>query len=227
MEGHDALERFEQSEQMAEAREHFGRRVAVLVAVMAAMLAVATLSASQSTENTILDQAKATDAYNELEANSLKKHINGNDAALLRTLGAGNPRAARGAAALDAATARKYAPNEKQLLVKARGFEERRDRSEEHHRGFQLAEGAFQLAIVLASVSIVARAVAMALLSAGVGVAGMLLLLDGFVLAVKLHQEGLAKLARPVVVRDCERSRMGRTSDLDGRYPNASRTRAA
>jgi len=91
VEGHDALERFEQSEQMAEAREHFGRRVAVLVAVMAAMLAVATLSASQSTENTILDQAKATDAYNELEANSLKKHINGNDAALLRTLGAGNP----------------------------------------------------------------------------------------------------------------------------------------
>jgi len=187
MEGHEALERFEQSEQAAEAREHFGRRVAVLVAIMAAMLAVATLSANQATENTILDQAKATDAFNELEANSLKKHVNGNDSALLRTLAPGNPRAARQAAGLDAATARKYAPNEQQLLVKARGLEERRDRSEEHHRGFQLAEGAFQLAIVLASVSIVARVTGLALLSAGVGVAGLLLLLDGFVLAVKLH----------------------------------------
>ena len=167
MEAHEALERFEHAEEMSESRERFGRRVAVLVAFLAACLAIATLSANQSTENTILAQAKSTDAFNELEANSLKKHIHNNDAALLKRLARNDPGAAADVNKLTRAATSKYAANEQRLQAKATRFEAQRDHSEEHHRGFQLAEGAFQIAIVLASVAIVARLIPLALVSEG------------------------------------------------------------
>jgi len=187
VEAHEALERFEHAEHASEARERFGRHIAGLVAILAALLAVATLSASQSTENTIIAQAKSTDAFNELEANSLKKHINNNDAALLGILAKKNPKAQAVAAALTKAVSVKYEPNEARLLATATRFEAQRDRSEEHHRGFQLAEGVFQLAIVLSTVAIVARLSVLALVAGGLGLVGLGLLLDGFLLFVKLH----------------------------------------
>ncbi len=181
MEAHEAMERFERSEELAEARHRFSRHAAVLVAILAAMLAIATLAGNDATKNTILDQAKSTDAFNELEANSLKKHINGNDSSLLRLLTSRRPAAANAtAAALDRAVAKKYAPNEVRLLNKATAFERDRDRAEEHHRAFQVAEAGFQIAIVLTSVGIVAGAIALVWVAGGLGIAGLVFLIDGF-----------------------------------------------
>jgi len=187
MEAHEAMERFERAEEMSEAREHFGRHVAVLVAILAAGLSIATLAAGQSSEDTILAQAKSTDAFNELEANSLKKHINLNDAALLTLILKRDPKALAVAGKLTGAANAKYGPNEAVLLSKATRFETQRDRAEEHHRGFQFAEGFFQIAIVLSTVAIVARLAALALVAGGLGLAGLAMLLDGFLLLVKLH----------------------------------------
>lgn len=63
MEAHEAMERFERSEELAEARERFGRHAAVL----AAALAILALGANETSNEEILSQAKATDAFNELE----------------------------------------------------------------------------------------------------------------------------------------------------------------
>ncbi len=74
----------------------------------------------------ILAQAKATDAFNELEANALKKHFNGIDAAILGLLGAGGleqSSARAKAAALEAASAKSTRPTETRLLAKAREHE--------------------------------------------------------------------------------------------------------
>jgi hypothetical protein len=160
----------------------------VLVAVLAALLAVASLSASNTQKDEILDQAKATDAFNELEANSLKKHINTNDAQLLRTLSSGRTRAKASAqaAALEKAVARKYAPNEAALLPKARHFEAKRDDAEAKHKAFEFAEGALQIAIVLTSVAIVARTGSLIWFALTLGLAGVVLLIDGFTLTVRL-----------------------------------------
>ncbi len=189
MEAHEAMERFERAEELSEARERFGRHAAVLVAILAAALAVAALGANEMSKEEILSQAKATDAFNELEANSLKKHVNGNDATILRLLTTGRPEhaAARAkAAALEAATAKKYAPNEVHLLAKAREHEHARDGAQRKHRGFELAEAAFQIAIVLTSVAIIARATALAVVSGLLGLVGLALLIDGFALFVRL-----------------------------------------
>ncbi len=84
------------------------------------------MAPNETSKEEILAQAKATDAFNELEANSLKKHFNGNYAAILGLLGAGGleqSSARAKAAALEATSAKKYAPNETRLLAKAREHE--------------------------------------------------------------------------------------------------------
>jgi hypothetical protein len=155
-----------------------------LVAFLAALLAVAALLGNNAVKDTILNQARSTDAFNELEANSLKKHVNNNDALLLKLLATGSTRRAAGAEAkaLQAAVAKKYGPNEARLLPVAQKFAKKSDDAERHHKGYELAEAAFQIAIVLTSVSIVARARLLLLAAGGLGIAGIVLLIDGITL---------------------------------------------
>jgi Domain of unknown function (DUF4337) len=183
----EVLEHAEQAEEAAERREDFGRRAAVVVSVLAALLAIASLAGSRASTEAILAQAKASDAYNEYQANSLKRHINLDDAALLRIMAVGTaaePLATKQAAALEQAVNEKYQPNQDELLPKAQDLEHERDLAEARHRGFQTAEAAFQLGIVLSSISIVARTRWLLLAGAGLGVIGVLLGGNAFLLLV-------------------------------------------
>ena len=187
METRDVLEHAEQAEEAAEKREDFGRRAAVVVSIMAALLAIASLAGSRASTEAILAQAKASDTYNEYQANSLKRHVNLDDAAQLRILGSGTQAEAvaeQQAASLEKAVADKYQPAQDQLLPAAQDLEHERDLAESRHRGFQSAEAAFQLGIVLASISIVARARWLLAIGAGLGVLGVVLGLNAFTLIV-------------------------------------------
>ena len=187
METREVLEHVEQAEEASERREDFGRRAAVIVSVLAALLAIASLAGSRASTEAILAQAKASDAYNEYQANSLKRHVNLDDAAQLRILATGTPEQAEAekqAASLEQAVAEKYQPNQDELLPKAQDLEHERDAAEARHRGFQTSEAAFQLGIVLASISIVSRARWLLVTGAGLGAIGLLLGINAFVLAV-------------------------------------------
>src|ERR1700736_6231685 len=91
VETREVLEHVEQAEEAAEHREKYGRNAAVVVSVLAAMLAIASLAGSRASTEAILAQAKATDTWNEFQANSLKRHVNLDDAAQLKILAAGGP----------------------------------------------------------------------------------------------------------------------------------------
>jgi len=187
METREVLERVEQSEVAAEKREDFGRRAAVLISGMAALLAIGSLAGSRASTEAILSQARATDAYNEYQANSLKRHINLDDAAQLRILAAGSPNQAAAetqAASLEKAVADKYQPAQDHLLPEAQALEHERDVAESKHRGFQSAEAAFQLGIVLSSISIVARARWMLVVGGVLGLIGLALGANAFWLFV-------------------------------------------
>lgn len=181
MEAHEAMEQFERAEELSEARERFGRHAAVLVAVLAALLALASLESNNASKDTILEQAKATDAFNELEANSLKKHINDTQASVLAALAAGPQRraAATLAATLEKKVAEKYGPNESALLPRAQASERKSANAETRHKLFEYAVAAFQIAIVLTSVAIVARATALTFVAGLLGLAGIALMLGG------------------------------------------------
>jgi len=187
METPDVLEHVEQAEQAAEARENFGRRAAVVVSVMAALLAIASLAGNRSSTEAILAQARASDTYNEYQANSLKRHVNLDDAAQLRILASGTlaeAEANQQAATLEQAVNDKYQPAQDSLLPAAQDLERERDLAEARHRGYQTAEAAFQLGIVLASISIVARARWLLLIGAALGGIGVLLVANAFFLLV-------------------------------------------
>jgi hypothetical protein len=187
VETREVLEHAEQAEEAAEKRENFGRRAAVVVSIMAALLAIASLAGSRASTEAILAQAKATDTYNEYQANSLKRHVNDDDAAQLRILASGTAAqdaAEQQAASLEQAVTDKYQPAQDQLLPAAQDLEHERDLAESRHRGFQTAEAAFQLGIVLASISIVARARWLLAVGAGLGALGIVLGLNSFLLIV-------------------------------------------
>ena len=119
MESREAMERAGKAQEVSEGHEHFGRRAAVVIACIAALLAIASIAGSRATTETILAQNKATDTYNEYQANSLKRQINEDTAATLRILGAGGPAQAaaeKQAADLDQTVATKYRPNQDRLL---------------------------------------------------------------------------------------------------------------
>jgi Domain of unknown function (DUF4337) len=174
----EVLEHVEQAEDSAERREAFGRRAAVVVGVLAALLAISSLAGSRASTEAILAQAKASDTWNEYQANSLKRHVNLDDAAQLRIISAGTPAEAaanKQADSLEQAVNEKYQPSQDELMPEAQALEHERDLAEARHRGFQSSEAAFQLAIVLTSISIVARARWLLLLGASLGVVGLVL----------------------------------------------------
>src|SRR3984893_16558612 len=187
METREVLEHVEQAEEAAEHRERYGPNAAVVVSVLAALLAIASLAGSRASTEAILAQAKASDTWNQYQDNSLKRHVNLDDAALIRILGAGTPAetaANTQAASLEQAVAEKYQPAQDALMPQAQGLEHERDLAEARHRGFQTAEAAFQLGIGLSSISIVARARWLLLLGGVLGLLGLVLMLNAFVLIV-------------------------------------------
>lgn len=181
VESREAAERFERAEEAAEKRENFGKRVAVLVAVLAAMLALAGLGANRAQEEVLLAQVQASDTWNEYQANSLKKHINDDMALSLTKQGF-----TADAQKLTDANNNKYIPKQKELMPKAQALEKDRDVAHDRHNSYQVAEAAFQLAIVLCSIAIVARVLWLVFAGAGLGLIGVLALLNGFLLFLKL-----------------------------------------
>jgi hypothetical protein len=187
VETREVLEHVEQAEEVAQAEESFGRRAAVLVSILAALLAIASLAGNRASTEAILAQARASDTYNEYQANSLKRHINLDDASQLRILAAGSAaqgQAEQQAASLEQAVNDKYQPAQDQLLPQAQELAHERDISEAQHRGFQVAEAAFQIAIVLSSISIVARARWLLVIGGVLGVLGVLLGANAFLLLI-------------------------------------------
>jgi Domain of unknown function (DUF4337) len=187
VETREVLEHVEQAEEAAEHRERYSRNAAVVVSVLAALLAIASLAGSRASTEAILAQAKASDTWNQYQDNSLKRHVNLDDAALIRILAAGTPAEAAAnqqAASLEQAVAEKYQPAQDALMPQALDLEHERDLAEARHRGYQSAEAAFQLGIVLSSISIVARARWLLLLGGGLGLLGLVLGLNALLLIV-------------------------------------------
>lgn len=180
MDSREATERFERAEEAAELREAFARRAALVVAVLAAFLAIASLSASRAQEEVLLDQVRASDTWNEFQANSLKKHINDDTATTLRKVGATDE-----ANTLVSANNNKYIPRQQQLEPVARGLEHERDVAQVRHNNFQIAEAAFQLGIVLCSIAIIARVAWLVFAGGALGMVGLLMLLNGLLLVLK------------------------------------------
>jgi len=173
----------ESMERAHETMEHHGsshaepssRRVAVLISALAAVLALAGIG-SKATQNAYLTHhVTLSDSYAFYQAKNVRATLKESEIAVLESL----PNAEDPAIQNRIQAARVYAERMrddpqggdgmKQILVKAK--EEEAERNEAFHRyhNFEFAVGALEIAIVLASVSVVTRMRPLALAAAAIG----------------------------------------------------------
>ena len=187
MEAHKSYERFEQGHQVAAGEEsdlgpHYGRNVAMVVAVMAAFLAIAVFLSNEAVKEVITGETHRADASARLESNRVKIDIANGNSALLRTLAAGNPQEVRAAAEAgrhEARVLRALGPVDTRLGTEVDAHEHDTDHANTQHVVYELAEVGLQVGIVLASVSIIVRRRWLLGVGAAAATAGVALLLVG------------------------------------------------
>jgi hypothetical protein len=171
----EAHEHREHAEHAAHQKDGFISRVSITVAALAVLAASAgsleTVEASgaiTSASEAVLVQDRATDAWNEYQADSLKKHLYGIAA------DAGGPRAVKYQTVAEAQTARQAEIHHKaqdeaerdRLMAESRTHERR-------HHWLTIASTLLEIAIAICTVAIVTRKRAFWLGSLGLGAAGV------------------------------------------------------
>jgi Domain of unknown function (DUF4337) len=175
------------------------RWVAVYIAVLAVLLAVGALGGSNATKDVINGNIAASNAYAFFQAKSIRQTSLRLAAQQLEAMLQGRsdlPEAARGelvkAIAGYRATAQRYesepasGDGKRELLAKARKHEVARDRAQRRDPYFDYSQALIQIAIVLASVSLIVGSAALIRLSYVLAGLGALLLVNGFTLAVSI-----------------------------------------
>jgi hypothetical protein len=197
----------EAAEQIAEAREsadvRFKNRAALIIAFMAMLLAITSLGGGNAAEDVANNNIQASDTWAFYQAKSIRQTSLKVAADTLEADLRANPNMAPEARdfirqKLDEyrKTVDRYedepdaqdpgdplkGEGRKQLTARAKDFESKRNEASKQDPNFDFSEALFQIAIVLASVSILASSRHILRLSVLVGAAATLLMLNGYFL---------------------------------------------
>jgi hypothetical protein len=187
----------EAHEHIQEAHEHIGeggqernKRIAVLVAALAAMLAITETGGKNAQTEAVTANIAASDTWAFYQAKTVRMTVVKSIADAVEALGDGAEPAH--AASLARATetfrdeAQRLDTDEKthegrrELAERARRYMEERDRHMARYRNFEYGSAALQLAIVLASASVITGVVLLAWAAGGLGLLGTGLCLLGW-----------------------------------------------
>ena len=162
MEAHRSVERFEHGHRATGelATPGFARQAALVVAVMAALLAVATFLSNEAVKEVITGETHRSDTSSRLESNQLKIDVAEGGSTLLRGLANGphdEKAAAVAAAARDRQIEKELVPVDHHLTEEMHHDEEHVDHYNDKHLLYELAEVGLEVGIVLATVSIIAH----------------------------------------------------------------------
>ena len=171
----------------------FSRGVALSTAVYAVILVVASLGGNNSMKDMLIAQQEATNQWAYYQAKVIREHLN---RALKLQVEAqlDEPTTVKGPErAKYAALAKKYATEEKRMATDkkeieqvARKHEATRDLNQAKDPYFDYAEVLLQIAIVLASVSILATSRPVFVLSVALALVGAFLCFNGYTLLFKV-----------------------------------------
>jgi hypothetical protein len=184
MEAHRSVERFEHGHRSTGDLDTpgFARQAALVVAVMAALLAVATFLSNEAVKEVITGETHRADTSSRLESNQLKIDVAGGDKEMLEVLADG-PRdeavAAKAAAAHGERIAKELVPADHALTEEIHHNEQHVDHYNDKHLLFELAEVGLEVGIVLSTVSIIAHRRWLLTGGAAVGLIGAALLVAG------------------------------------------------
>ena len=190
----------------AAASERFNNTAAMIIAILAALLAIGSLGGGNVAEDMVHNNIRASDTWAFYQAKNVRQTVYRLAVDDLETRLAAPGLAPETREALETKiaayreTIARYddepdpsAPadstrgeGKKQLSIQARGYEAARERAESQDANFDYSEVAFQLALVLGSVAILAHSRKLLIGTVGLGIVGFVLLVNGFLLMFPL-----------------------------------------
>jgi hypothetical protein len=184
MEAHRSVERFEQGHRTNGELDTpgFARQAALVVALMAALLAIATFLSNESVKEVITGETHRAGASSRLESNQLKIDVAGGNATMLKVLANGPHDEAAAAVAArihERRIQKELAPADHALVEEIHHDEQHVDHYNDKHLLFELAEVGLEVGIVLSTVSIIAHRRWLLTGGAAVGLIGTALLVAG------------------------------------------------
>jgi hypothetical protein len=195
MKAEDAADLMDQDKQ----QDRFKQRAAVCIAILAMFLAITGLGGANAGKEATNNNIYAANFYAFYQAKNIRQtDFNLAADAIELAFLQDTSMSAEAKAALKAKadayrkTSARYETEpdtnegKKELLVRAKEFEKKRDHALKQDPYFDYAEALLQIAIVLISVSIVATLPWLALLGGAVGAVGTVLMINGYTLAVDI-----------------------------------------
>jgi len=172
------------------------KKIAVLIAIMAAFLAIAETGAKSAQTEVLTEHVEATNMWTFFQAKTMRQTLVRTAAEELEAQykDAGNmPPAVKAQVDKWKETAQRYetepSTNEgrKELMARAKAYEAKRETARAAYHNFEFGSAAFQLAIVLVSAAAVTSVMVLAFVAAGLGVVGAFLTVAGFIAPTLLH----------------------------------------
>ena len=175
--------------ELEEIREKkFTRRVALVTAVFAVVLAIASLGGNHAMKEMLLAQQQASDQWAYYQAKSIREHLYKTQKVLLENeldllSQTASPESAEKVKASIETLARqesKFANDKKEIEQEARKLEKERDINRSRDPYFEYGEVLLQIAIVMASVSIIAASRAVFGFSIAAALLGAVMCANGY-----------------------------------------------
>jgi len=168
--------------------KNFTRRVALITAVFAVILAMAALGKNYTMKEMLLAQQEASNQWSFYQAKVIREHLYRSQAMLLEAslqdrLGSMKPEArgkVEGHLKKMAEEERRYNEEKKDIEREAKNMEKKRDYHRSKDPFFEFAEVLLQIAIVMSSIAILATAPRVFHFAIAVAVLGALFTLNGF-----------------------------------------------
>ena len=195
MKAEDAADMMEQDKQ----NDRFKQRAAVSIAILAMLLAITGLGGANAGKEATNNNIYAANFYAFYQAKNIRQTdlnlaADAIELAFLQdtNLGAEAKAALKAKADAYRKTSARYETEpetnegKKELMVRAKEFEKKRDHALKQDPYFDYAEALLQIAIVLISVSIVATLPWLAVMGGLLGAVGGLLMINGYTLAVDI-----------------------------------------
>jgi hypothetical protein len=191
----------EAAEMMDKDRESdsFKQRAAVTIAFFAMVLAICSLGGSNAGKEALNNNVMASNLFNFFQAKNMRQTAYGLAADEIEFGWLADPAIPDSAKQAMRAKMEQYKKTvaryesepetnegKKELIARALDFEKKRDHALKQDPYFDYAEALLQIAIVLISVAIIAHIVWLALLGGVVGIVGLLLTVNGFLLLVEI-----------------------------------------
>jgi hypothetical protein len=183
METREAIERAHEADAVALHDVQSEKLGVVVVAVLAALLAISSVFGRRAVKDLLLYQERSTDAANIAESNEVKARINETTLLTLRVL-ATDPDTAASAegevAALERDITERFQPEREAAERRQEDADGRQEDAERSYESLELSETMLQVAIVFVTIAVAVHGRRMLLAGGGLGLIGLVLLLDGF-----------------------------------------------